>query len=182
MQLKTLLTLGFASMTVAAPIVAGTLNTFDLPAITDTFNAIQGGIDKMVTDVKAFTGDPQQLVAIQEDNDAILKIINDGTDKVSKSTAMGIMDALGILGPTGTLASKVDEVIAALADKKKLLSDLNLQSIVVKDLTDQRSASDNLIKAIVANLPMPSVLGMIANPIAKQITDKLDAGVKTWQK
>ena len=180
MQLKTLFSLGFASMAVAAPIVEGSMNKFDLPAVTDTFNAIQSGIDKMVVDVKAFNGDPQQLVAIQTDSDAILKTIADGTDKVAKSAAMGIMDAIGVLGPVGTLSSKVDEIINALAEKKELLTKNNLQSMVVKDLNDQKTAADALVKAILANLPLPSLLGGIAGPIAKQITDKLDAGVKTW--
>jgi Hydrophobic surface binding protein A len=180
MQIKTILTLGFASMALAAPAIEMHNAKFDLQSVTDTFNAIQSGIDKMVNDVKAYTGDPQQLKAIQDDSDAILKTINDGAAKVAASPAMGLMDAIGVLGPVGTLSSKVDEIIMALATKKETFTKMNLASLVTKDLSDQKNAADALVKAILANLPIPGLLGIIAGPIAKQITDKLDAGVKAW--
>jgi len=168
-------------MAVAAPTVAGTMAPLDLVSVTDTFNAIQAGIDKMVANVKAYTGgSAAQVAAIQSDSDNVLKIIRDGTDKVAKSPAMGIADAIGILGPVGTLSSKVDEIINALASKKEVLTKNNLASVVLKDLQDQKNAAEKLVTAILNNLPLPSLLGAIAAPIAKQITDKLDAGAKSW--
>jgi len=168
-------------MAVAAPTVAGTMAPLDLVSVTDTFNAIQAGIDKMVANVKAYTGDSAaQVAAIQSESDNVLKIIRDGTDKVAKSPAMGIADAIGILGPVGTLSSKVDEIINALASKKEVLTKNNLASVVLKDLQDQKNAAEKLVTAILNNLPLPSLLGIIAAPIAKQITDKLDAGAKSW--
>jgi hypothetical protein len=180
MQIKTILSLTFASMAVAAPTVTGTMAPLDLVSVTDTFNAIQAGIDKMVANVKAYTGGSAQVAAIQSDSDNVLKIIRDGTDKVAKSPAMGIADAIGILGPVGTLSSKVDEIINALASKKEVLTKNNLASVVLKDLQDQKNAAEKLVTAILNNLPLPSLLGAIAAPIAKQITDKLDAGAKSW--
>jgi len=180
MQIKAIISFSLASMVFAAPAVVYHNVNFDLVSITDTFTAIQGGIDKMVAAVKSYTGDPAQLVPIQNTSDDILKIIQDGTAKVASSPAMGLMDAINVLGPTGTLSSKVDEIIMALAEKKALFTENNLGDVVLKDLNDQKTASEALVKAILNNLPMPGLLGVVAGPIAKQITDKLENGIKAW--
>ena len=41
-------------------------------------------------------------------------------------------------------------------------------------------AADKLAKAITGNLPLPSLIGPIAAPIAKQFTDKLEGGLKAF--
>jgi hypothetical protein len=180
MQLKTIISLGFASMAVAVPAIASTREKFDLPAITDTFTNIQNGIDKMAQDVRAYKGDPQQLAVIQTDSGSLQKIIQDGTAKIKTSPAMGLMDAIGVLGPVGVLSSKVDDVITALASNKETFTKMNVGGVVVQDLKVQKAAADQLVAAILANLPLLSLLGIIAGPIAKQVTDKLDAGIKAW--
>jgi hypothetical protein len=180
MQLKTLISLTFASMAVAVPVVASNMGKFDLPAVTETFNNIQNGIDKMAQDVRAYKGDPQQLAVIQSDSDALAQIIDQGTAKIKASPAMGLMDAINILGPVGTLSSKVDDIITALASNKDTFAKMNVNSVVIQDLKQQKAAADKLVTAILANLPIPGLLGIIAGPIAKQITDKLDGGIKQW--
>jgi hypothetical protein len=186
MQFKNIITLGFASLAVAAPALNAanvplrTYSVQDLQSVTDTFNAIQAGIDKMTDSVKAYTGDPAQLAAIQGGSDDLAKIIDAGTAKVAASPAMGLMDAINVLGPVGTLSSKVDDIIIALATKKETFTKMNLGEVVINDLKTQKTAADGLIKAILANLPMPGLLSIIAGPIAKQITDKLENGIKQW--
>jgi hypothetical protein len=187
MQFKNiLLTLSVVTAAIAAPafntvnVPLRTYSVQDLQSVTDTFTAIQGAIDKMVEAVKGYNGDPAALAAIQTGSDDIKKIMDEGAVKIAASPAMGLMDAINILGPTGTLSSKVDDIVIALASKKEDFIKANLGDIVINDLKGQKDSSDQLVKAILANLPMPGLLGVIAGPIAGQITTKLDNAIKAW--
>src|ERR1700712_3010757 len=97
---------------------ASPLGVFDLPTVQATFDKVQAGIDKMVKDVNAFTGDKAGMDVIVADSTEIQSILTEGVAKIKASPAMAIADALGILGPVGTLGSKVDEIVNALAQKK----------------------------------------------------------------
>lgn len=183
MQFKSLFTLGLASVAVAAPAMTAAQkaqSAQDLATVQAVFNDVQAGIDVMVQAVKTYTGEPAALASIQSGSDNLMKIINDGAKKVAASTAMGLADAIGVLGPVSTLGSKVDEIVLALAEKKETFTKLSLQQVVIDDLKAQKGAADELVKAILANLPMPGLLGIIAGPIAKGITDKIDNGIKQW--
>jgi len=152
----------------------------DLPTIQKVFDGISNTIDKMVAVVEKFDGAPDQIVAVQTASDEILKIMAEGTAQISASPAMGIMDAISILGPTSSLSVKVESVVQALANKKAVFDKLSISSVVLDQLKAQRVSAEALSKVIIANLPMPSILGLIGGPVAKQITDKLDLGIKQW--
>jgi Hydrophobic surface binding protein A len=176
MRFQSVVALGFFSSALAAPLQAATL---DLPTITQTFQDIQTGIDKLIADVKGFAG-PASAGVIAADSAAIQGVVVDGTSKVQKSPALGLMDAISVLGPVSTLSSKVDEVIIALAEKKDAMRAAGTGPLVRDELTKLKAKADDLVKVILASLPIPALLGIVAGPIAKQITDKLEAGVKQW--
>jgi len=184
MFFKTISTVALlATAVVAKPIDTTTLDVLaplDLPTVQTVFTAVQEKIDKMVAQVKEFTGDTKQMEPILAASSDILAALNDGAGKISSSPAMGIADALGILGPVGTMASKVDEIVSALTVKKETFDKASVTAVVIQQLQDQRLAADKLAKAIVANLPLPGLIGPIAAPIAKQFTDKLEGGLKAF--
>ena len=184
MQLKRIFLLAsIATSAIAAPIQEETNNALvqrDLATVQQVFNSIMATIDKMVGVVEKFDGSPDQLVAVQTASEEILKIMDEGTQKIKSSPTMGLMDAINIITPTGTLGGKVDGVIQALGSKKAEFDKLNVSAVVLEQLKAQRASAENLSAAILANLPMPSLLGAIAGPIAKQITNKLDDGIKQW--
>ena len=184
MLLHSFLAIGLAAARATAlPVEADSsspLTPFDLPTVTGTFDKIQSSIDKMVSDINAFTGDKASMTGIVADSADIQKVIEEGVTKIKASPAMGLMDAIGILAPVTTLGNKVDEIVNALASKKTDLEKINATPAVLSELRKQRLVADKLSAAILANLPMPALLGSIAKPIAKQITDKLDAGIKQW--
>jgi len=148
MQFKNTLILGFVAVAIAAPVFNAAnvplrnYSTQDLISVTDTFTAIQNGIDKMVDAVKAYNGDPAALASIQQFSDDLKKVIDDGTAKVAASPAMGLMDAISVLGPTGTLSSKVDDIVIALATKKEEFTKANLAEVVINDLKSQKDSND----------------------------------------
>jgi len=179
MQFKNILVLAsLGSFVAAAPLQ---VVQRDLPTVQKVFDNIGAQIDKMAAIVNDFKGEPDQLVAVQGASEEILKIMDEGTKEITGSATMGLMDAINVIGPTGVLGAKVDGVITALGGKKAEFDKLNVASVVLDQLKAQRASAELLSTAILANLPMPSVLGVIAGPIAKQITDKLDGGIKQWQ-
>jgi hypothetical protein len=184
MLFKTVSVVAFmVGVAVASPLDAAARNTlipFDLAAVTAAFTNIQANIDKMIELTKAFDGDTEKMEGMMTASSDILAAINDGTAKIAASPTMGIADALGVLGPAGTMATKVDDIVAALLAKKDVFDKSSITPVVIQQLQDQRQASDKLAKAITANLPMPALLGVIAGPIAKQFTDKLEAGIKAF--
>jgi Hydrophobic surface binding protein A len=184
MHFKTISTVAFMVLAaVATPLEAVAYNTlvaFDLPTVQASFNQIQASIDKMITKIKDFDGETEKMEPMLSAATEILNGIKEGTSKIASSPTMGIMDALGMLTPVGTMASKVDEVVAALTAKKEVFDKLAITAVVVEQLQDQLKASDQMSKAIAANLPMPALLGPIAGPIGKLITDKLEAGIRAF--
>jgi Hydrophobic surface binding protein A len=172
-----------ASVAVASPIevtVLDSLTTFDLPAVQAVFNSVSASIDKMISQVKEFDGDTAKMEPILAASTEIMNGLKEGTQKIASSPAMGIADALGILTPVGAMASKVDEIVTALSAKKDVFEKANIVSVVVQQLQDQRQAADKLAKAITNNLPLPTIIGPLAAPIAKQFTDKLESGIKAF--
>jgi hypothetical protein len=150
----------------------------DLPTIQGVFEKIQAGIDNLVKVVNAFTEtDIAASVPILDASKALLVTIADGGPAISKSPALGLLDAISVLGPVSTLSNKVDEIITALDTKKAAFEKAGLKVVVADELTKYRLAADVLVKAIIAGLPLPSLTGLIANPIAAQITDKLNKGI-----
>jgi hypothetical protein len=175
MRFQSVLALGLFSSVMAVPIDNAKM---DLPSVQATFEAIQNGIDKLITDVRAYTGGPH--TAFVADADAILSAIKAGTEKVAKSPAMGITDAIAILAPVGVLSSKIEEVVGVLATQKEVLNKGGAGPLILDSLKKQKSSADGLVAAILNNLPLPQVLGIIAGPIAKTVTDKLEVGIKQW--
>jgi hypothetical protein len=180
MRFQSVVALGLFSSVMATPIPAEQTK-FDLPTVQSTFNDIQAGIDKMVAGTKAFDGSNKEAIAgLLADSGVVLAAISSGADKVKASPAMTITDAVSILGPVSTLSSKVDEIVQALAAQKDKFVSLSINGVVLDELKKQRAAAEILVKNILANLPLPSLLGIVAGPIAKQVTDKLDAGIKNF--
>jgi len=177
MRLHSALAFGLFSSALATPINSAKM---DLPSVQATFDNIQQGIDKMISHVKIFKGEKDVLDAIIADSNGILAAIAEGTEKVAKSPAMGITDALNILAPVQILASKVEEVVLVLASKKETIGKAQADAAILGELQKQKTGADGLVKVILANLPMPGLIGPIAGPIAKSITDKLENGIRLW--
>jgi hypothetical protein len=177
--MKATLFLGLlATMAAAAPVEASAaaLGAVDLPTITNVLDKIQAGINTMVIKVNAFDGSAQQAAPLVADSQALITEMANGAQTIVGSN-MGIMDAIKVLAPVQQLGSKVDEVVNALVQKKSEIEKAGLASAVVDQLVQQKLASNSMVNAIINGLPLPSVTSAIAQPIAKQVTDKLDMGI-----
>jgi hypothetical protein len=152
----------------------------DMIAMQQIFDKIFTAVEKTTEHVRAFTGEPAQLQTFVADSAAIQAILNEGTARMKKSVGMGIPDILTILGPVGVMESEVAEVVDALKRKKAEIEKISASKTVIEELTKLRVAADNLISAIIGNLPLSSVVGIVAGPIAKQITNRLDGGIKAF--
>jgi hypothetical protein len=177
MHFKALVLLGFAASTFAAPLEAASQ---DLPTIQAVFGQVKEQIAKMVTNVNAFDGTGAKVTAFASDSKVIEDIIAEGEQRIAKSKAMGLMDAVSLLGDVGGMASSVETITAALSTKRPDIDKASGGSTVLNNLKSQRDAAKKLTEAIKKNLPMASLLGALADPIAKQVTDVLDKAITEW--
>jgi len=175
MHLKSLVLLGFAAAALAAPLEA---STQDLPTVQEVFGSIKGEIEKMVASVNAFDGSAAKISSITKDSKSIEDIINKGAAKIGKSKAMALMDAVGLLGDVGGMASSVGSVTSALSAKRPDIEKAKAGATVISNLKAQRAAAKKLVDAIKKNLP--SLVSGFADPVAKQVTDVLDKAITEW--
>jgi len=184
MLFHSLLYIGLTATAVSAvPLGASNskaLTQRDLPTVQAAFDKVGAAIDKLVEAVNGYDGDPNKLAVLLESSEAISKMNSEGAEVVKTSPAMGIMDALAIISPTMVIQDKVNKVMKAFRDKKDALEKAGVKDVVVEQMIKQRHAADDLAGAILGNLPLPSLIGPIAGPIAATITDALNAGITEW--
>ncbi|KAF2665596.1 hypothetical protein BT63DRAFT_69495 [Microthyrium microscopicum] len=169
-----------AQAAIAAPLQQHTTTLMvpaDMPTIQENVDKVLSGIDKIIGDIKAYSPEKKDLTALLADSAAILSALADGTTKIKASPALGVADVLSILTPVGSLDTKVADVASALKDKKADFEKGGQIKDVLDQLQKQYAATIPFSKAITGSLPLPSVLGIIADPIAKGITDKLAGAV-----
>jgi hypothetical protein len=177
MHLKSLLLLGLASSALTAPLES---TAADLPTIQGVFTGIKDQIEKMVSNVNTFDGSAAKVSSIAADSKVIEDIIAKGATRIGKSKAMGLMDAVSLLGDVGGMASSVETITGALSAKRADIDKASGGGTVLSNLKSQRAAAKQLTDAIKKNLPMAGLLGAFADPIAKQVTDVLDKAVSEW--
>jgi hypothetical protein len=173
--------LGLATFAaLALPLNAEILSTLDMISMSETFDHIFTGIDKMISDVESYKGGAAGVAIIVADSAAIQRSIESGTAKIRRTPAMGIPDLLTILGPVQVMQSKVGEIVDSLSKKKPELEKAGAAKTILDELTKEKFAADGLVSAIIAGLPLATIVGPVAGPIAKTITDRLDKGIVEW--
>jgi len=172
-----------ASAAIASPIQDATYEFQahqDMISMMETFDHVFTGIDTLVVDTNAFAGDKAGVDKIMVDANVVQKAIQAGTAKIKASKAMSIADLINILGPVTVMENKVGEIVDTLAKKKPELEKAGASAQILDALQREKVAADDLVKAITANLPMPSLTGTVAGPIAATITNQLIRGIKQW--
>jgi hypothetical protein len=177
MHLKALVILSVTASTLAFPYEAA---RNDLPTIQSVFGQITKQVEKMIANVNAFDGTSAKVKSIAADSKNIENIISKGANAIAKSKAMGLMDTISLLGDVGTMATTVSGITNALSAKRADIEKAGGTSTVLSNLKNQRTAAKQLTDAIKKNLPMSSLLGGFAEPVAKQVTDVLDKAITDW--
>lgn len=88
-----------------------------------------------------------------DESKALLATIKSSATAVQGSSAIGLVDAVGILGPVNVLSSKVDDVVTALLTKKGQFDTAKMSGQVGEQLLADQAATKDLIKAILGKLP-----------------------------
>lgn len=70
----------------------------------------------------------------------------------------------------------------ALGKQKVAITKAGGKDKIKVALQAEKDAADGLVASIKANLPLQSVTGPVAGPIAATITNELIRGVKEWTK
>jgi hypothetical protein len=166
-------------VSVAFAAEAETMRAADLQSMAASFDHIFTGIDTILGNVQKFTA-PSGLPDIVTNFAAIDKAITEGAALIKKSKGMSIPDLLNILGPVFVMQDKVAEVVQTLSSKKAVFEGAGAKDTIVSELIKTKAAADGLVSAITGNLPLPSITGLVAGPIAATITDVLAKGIKEW--
>jgi hypothetical protein len=152
--------------------------TSGLPDVQAAFNKIQDSIAKMVDDINKWDGQAPSAAPIWDSSKNLLTTIKSSTTSISGSSSIGLMDAVGILGPVNILSNKVDDVVTALLTKKGQFDASKTSGQVSEQLVQDQAATKELIKAILGKLPSMTV--PIAQPIADGVSQKLDKAVAAY--
>jgi hydrophobic surface binding protein A len=152
----------------------------DMITMQQTFDQLFIGVDKAVADIRKFNGDPTAVAQIAADLSDLRKTTVDGAAKTKTSPAMGIPDALTILGPVGVLADMLGELVDTLSKKKPELTKAGATKQILDGMTNLRTAAEDLGKAIVGGLPLAAITSIIGTPIANLVIARIDVGVKEW--
>jgi hypothetical protein len=169
-----------ACVALALPVKTATLNTQDMQAMQEAFDHIFTGIDNMVTSLNSFNGSSAGVAKIVADNAALRTAINLGTTKVEASPGMAITDVIHIGGPLFVMENKLSELIESLRSRKVELDRAGAGGTILVELQKDKAAMDALTNAVNKNLPLQGLIGIIANPIGKIVTNKLNVGIKEW--
>jgi Hydrophobic surface binding protein A len=164
----------------ALPVKAATLNTRDMQAMQEAFDHIFTGIDNMVISLNSFNGGPAGIAKIVADNTALRNAISLGATKVKASPGMAIVDIIHIGGPLFVMENKISELVESLRSRKAELDKAGAGGTILGELQKDKTAMDALTNAVNKNLPLQGIIDIIANPIGKIITNKLDVGIKEW--
>ncbi|KAE9967638.1 hypothetical protein EG327_011374 [Venturia inaequalis] len=177
MQFSTIFSIGLvATSAMAAPAVSRR----GLTDVTAAFEKIEANIATMVAKVKAWDGQASSIAPVLEESGKLTATIKAQTAAIAGTGSIGITDAVGVAGPVNTLSAKVDDIVNALTSKKAQFDTAKLTSKVSGELTNDLTATKELIKTIVGKLP--SIAVPIAQPLADGITTKLDKAVTTFSK
>lgn len=163
-----------AAGALASPRMAA-LNARDLIDITGGMTAIGAAIDKTAAALNGWDGQAATVESVLTSQGEILEQMKQAAAKISAGKSLGLMDATSVIGPSNTLSAQVEAVMTAMVGKKAAFEKLGVLSAVVSTLNEQKQGADALAKAILEK--MPAIAKPIAEPMAKQFGDKLDAAL-----
>jgi len=169
-----------ACLALVLPITAATLRTRDIQALSEAFDHVFTGIDRMIVSLNEFKGDDASFARIIASNSELRTIVNTGTAKVKSSPSMPLQDVIHIGGPLFVMENKIGDLMEALRAQKAVIDKMGAGPKILKELQDDKVAVDLLTATINANLPMPGLLKIVADPIGKLVTKKIDAGITEW--
>jgi hypothetical protein len=154
---------------------AGTVYSQGGPIVVGVVGDIDTATQNLDSAVKAFSGDPQALVAAQQ---KIKSIVDSGVAKVKAAPELTITEAAGLTSQTTTLQKDVESVVNDLISKKSALIAAGQGQVVESGLKDQLAGAQALAAAITSKVP--ETLKSTATQLSAGIADALQKGVTAF--
>ncbi|KAF2422086.1 hypothetical protein EJ08DRAFT_487280 [Tothia fuscella] len=181
MQYRTLLVAALAGVAIAAP-VEGVKDAVgvsaDLPTITGALTTVENALTALDTAVKGLTagGDPKaQSADIIAKSKAVEQALKDGTAKVSSTSVLSLLEAVQVQSASAKLTTLTQQTIKDLTDKKDIIKAAGQTKTTIDNLTAQKAASEDFVKAITGKVP--SAVQSIAASASKSVGDALAKGI-----
>jgi len=183
MHLTTLFTLALASLATASSVSSSSLPT--VPPSKRQLSTVKSAVDTVTTALTALDtavsgitpgGDvTAQTAAVTTASESLQTALTDGTTSVKSATPLSLVDALGLVAPTQNLATTAKTTITNLIGKKSIIDGARQTATVLEQLGGQRTATAAFGDAVVGKVP--KAVGAIAQGIADQATEAIDAGI-----
>jgi len=162
----------FISLVILAGAVAAAPSSKrDLASIQKAITNVQTALGSLDTAVKALSSDPNTAAPILTASTGVQGAIKQATTDITASAVLSLNDALSLQNVATGLTTSVQTTVTDLTAKKAVLDQLGVTSVAVQSLTQQKTDSAALGKAIVSKVPA------IGQSIAQQSIDKINAAI-----
>jgi hypothetical protein len=176
MQIKSILSFAFFGLTLALPAQQ------DVPTISNGLKAIEGLLKTFDDATKALTdsGDLAKATAdLTTKAKAVEAAMKKATTDIKASPGdIAVAQALGVQTQASALGTLVKATIDDLIAKKPIIAKANQTGTVKANLASQKAASDDLVAAIVAQLP--ASIQSIAKTLSAGISKDLERGTQAF--
>ncbi|OAQ61663.1 cell wall galactomannoprotein Mp2/allergen F17-like protein [Pochonia chlamydosporia 170] len=152
--------------------LAGVIFDRDLPTIQGVLTTVGTNLVGLDTAVKAFTGDPTNVLTA---SNTLIQALKDGKAKVDPTGQLSLTDALGLQAPVKDLQAKGDALLADLKAKKDAIAQNGLCEATFLQASSINTASQALIDTVISKVPEA------AQDIAKSLAAGLVADLKAAQ-
>lgn len=143
----------------------------DLDTIKGVLSNVGTNLAGLSTAVKAFNGNPEDLLKAAN---ALQAALDDGKAKVDPTGQLSFTEAIGLQGPVGDLQKQGDALLADFKAAKDKIAGAGLCTVTLDQVTIVNKKSNDLINTIVSKVP-EAAQGIAKNLSAGLIKDLQDA-------
>jgi len=155
--------------------VQASLHQRDIDSIKKVLSDISTQVQGLDTAVNAFSGDTKALLAAGA---TLLSTIKSGANTVSSSDKLDILSASQVAQSVTGLNTSVATTVTDLIAKKQAIVAAGAGGDVLKNLQDQKVASQALSDAITSKVP--TELQTVAKQLSQGVDDSLSTGIAAY--
>jgi hypothetical protein len=166
----------FTRLLIFLPIIS--LALVDGASIAAAMQKITADSTALNETVASFNGNLLTVLDILGKSTELLLAINDGTRTAQSSANLTDLDVLGIVGPTQTLVTTVNQTLTTIINKKPIFEKELLSLAILLNLKTEKAASDKFSDAVVEKVP--TALQDTARTLVAPIDDAFEEAIAEY--
>lgn len=173
MLYSTIVSFALFGATFAAPVTKR-----DLQTIQTSIQAVGTALTALDTSIKAIQG-PGDAMKVLGMSQMVNQALTDATTKIAATQPISLTDALTLQQTAQTLTNQAGTTVTDLIAKKDIIVKAGASAATLQNLMQQKTASDALAKAVVAQVP--ANVQSIAQQQTAMISTSLDKGIAAFK-